>query len=221
MRPPVPDTLGGLNVTLLIFVSLAVLGAMGSALAVSSWESAFKIGLFLFGATGTSGSFYGLLKFHGRRTRATGDPRTTVYSAFAIYSALFFAIVFGSIAFLVFGRDYGWVGERFSDAVSYFLITDVIGVLFMLGVVCVWDVFRPGILAHRIYLWPWSYVLASYRSTANDSEATRNDADHNPETYDRETDHNMTREERWDEADRRKDEADQQREEHGRGTDGG
>lgn len=192
-QPPEPDTIAGLNITFLVFILVAVLGTAGGVLAISPYEPPYKIALFMVGSTGTTGSFFGLRKFHLRRVVATGDPRTTIYSAFAIYSSLFFSIIFSSIAFLIFGREYGWISEDFANFVSYFLITDVIIVLFLLGVACVWDMARPGVLARRIYLWPWSYLLESFAGREPDvPDHTRNDADHNPKHYDAETDDGPT-----------------------------
>lgn len=178
--------MAGLNVTFMIFLLLAVLGTAGGALAAGEYEDAYKIALFVFGGLGTAGSFLGVRRFHLRRKAATGDPRTTLYSALTIYSMLFFAIVFLSLALVLVGRTVGWIDETAANFVAYFFVTDVVLLLFLLGCACVYDMRRPGLLARRVYLWPWEALLANFEEP-NDASATRNDADRNEVDYDEET----------------------------------
>lgn len=203
-KPPKPETVAGVNVTATIFLLLLAVGVAGGLLATGIYEPPFKITLFFLGAFGTTSSFLGTRAFHHRRVEATGDPRTTVYSALTIYSMLFFSVMFYSLALVLVGREYGFISPDLANFVAYFFITDVVLLLFLLGCACLWDMTRPGLLARRIYLWPWSYIVASLVKGEAVGEpgghpdmepGTRNDADRNEENYDRETDQGETPEE--------------------------
>lgn len=151
-----PERMWESKVSLLVFVGLALSGFVGSALTVGPTEPYFKIALFLMLGAGTTGVFYGLNALHRRRVQETGDPRATLYSALAIWSSLAFTVLCACVVFVIFGRYFGAITEDAANRVSYYFITVLTLVEFFFGVVCVWDTRNRGLLAKKVYLWPWS-----------------------------------------------------------------
>lgn len=141
----------------LFLFALFLLSHLGGVLSVGPTATALRMAVFSAFWFGSGAYLCGLLVFHRRRVLKTGDPRATLYSAFSVYFAAAFFLLCPAIMFAIVGRDTGLLSDGVSSRISYTFISGLAVTVAALGTATLAEIRYEGLLARKIYLFPWSY----------------------------------------------------------------